>query len=233
MPDEKELLRRLTDLFRVTVKDGCGSLERLEVADYSLHRSESDPATADSLSFQDDIDMDHTSGCSLDKEMLPAPRPPYIRTALASSMSPAKRTLIPQRKHHKLLKDGSDSEAIDRVFTEGLKAYWNSPWASCSGGRSRWRNQYLVEFLQQRGIERSKKQVASHLQVLRNMWKGEPEYHLIAGADEAALDPDSSSSNSISSSSSLLSSLPTFVPSSPVSDSEDGGGPRSEGDGNM
>ncbi|KAF9260154.1 hypothetical protein L218DRAFT_1055133, partial [Marasmius fiardii PR-910] len=85
MPDEKELLRRLTDLFRVTVKDGCGSLERLEVADYSLHRSESDPATADSLSFQDDIDMDHTSGCSLDKEMLPAPRPPYIRTAGHSS----------------------------------------------------------------------------------------------------------------------------------------------------
>ncbi|KAF9264712.1 hypothetical protein L218DRAFT_1076184 [Marasmius fiardii PR-910] len=142
-------------------------------------------------------------------------------------MSPAKSTLTPQRKHRKLLKDGSGSEvwpeSIEHVFVEGLKAYWNSPWASCSGGRSRWRNQYLVEFLQQRGIERSKKQVASHLQVLRNMWKGEPEYHLVAGADEATLDPNhinsspsSSSSSSLPGSSSLPSSPPTSVHSSPI-----------------
>ncbi|KAG7092427.1 hypothetical protein E1B28_008783 [Marasmius oreades] len=140
-------------------------------------------------------------------------------------MSPAKSTLTPQRKHRKLLKDGSGSEvwpeSVEHVFVEGLKAYWNSPWASCSGGRSRWRNQFLVEYLQQKGIERSKKQVASHLQVLRNMWKGEPEYHLVAGADEAILDhtnnsPSSSSSSSLPGSSSLPSSPPTSVHSSPI-----------------
>ncbi|KAH0826110.1 hypothetical protein J3R83DRAFT_5892 [Lanmaoa asiatica] len=27
---------------------------------------------------------------------------------------------------------------------------------------------------QKNGVDRSKKQVASHIQVLRNMWKGEP-----------------------------------------------------------
>ena len=58
----------------------------------------------------------------------------------------------------------------------GLREYWDSPYAtySQSRGRSRWRNQYLVDYLQKHGIERSKKQVASHIQVLRNMWKGEP-----------------------------------------------------------
>ena len=56
----------------------------------------------------------------------------------------------------------------------GLQEYWESPWATFSRGRSRWRNQYLVDHLQKHGIDRSKKQVASHIQVLRNMWKGEP-----------------------------------------------------------
>ena len=32
----------------------------------------------------------------------------------------------------------------------------------------------LVEHLKKAGIDRSKKQVASHIQVLRNMWRGEP-----------------------------------------------------------
>jgi hypothetical protein len=56
----------------------------------------------------------------------------------------------------------------------GLRQYWESPWATFSSGRSRWRNAYLVEYLQKAGIQRTKKQVASHIQVLRNMLKGEP-----------------------------------------------------------
>lgn len=36
----------------------------------------------------------------------------------------------------------------------------------------------MVEYLQRAGIDRSKKQVASHIQVLRNMWKGEPGQYL-------------------------------------------------------
>lgn len=57
----------------------------------------------------------------------------------------------------------------------GLRKYWESPYAtsSQSRGRSRWRNQFLVDYLKSAGVERSKKQVASHIQVLRNMWKGE------------------------------------------------------------
>lgn len=65
------------------------------------------------------------------------------------------------------------------TFT-GLREYWDSPWAtySQSRGRSRWRNQFLVDYLQKAGINRTKKQVASHIQVLRNMWKGEPGAYL-------------------------------------------------------
>lgn len=100
-------------------------------------------------------------------------------------------SLTPQRKHRKLLKDGSSEvwpEEIERIFVQGLREYWESPWATYSRGRSRWRNQFLVEFLQRAGIDRSKKQVASHIQVLRNMWKGEQEYHLVAGGEELFLD---------------------------------------------
>lgn len=103
---------------------------------------------------------------------------------------PAK-SLTPQRKHRKLLKDGSSEvwpEDIERVFVQGLREYWESPWATFSRGRSRWRNQFLVDYLQRHGVERSKKQVASHIQVLRNMWKGEPEYRLVAGGDELFLE---------------------------------------------
>ncbi|KAF7363411.1 TEA domain-containing protein [Mycena sanguinolenta] len=100
------------------------------------------------------------------------------------------KTLTPQRKHRKLLKDGSGTpvwpESIEAVFVQGLREYWDSPWATYSRGRSRWRNQFLVDYLQSLGITRSKKQVASHIQVLRNMWKGEPEYHLVAGGEELA-----------------------------------------------
>ncbi|KAG1731915.1 hypothetical protein EDB19DRAFT_2006664, partial [Suillus lakei] len=100
-------------------------------------------------------------------------------------------TLTPQRKHRKLLKDGTSEvwpEEIERIFVQGLREYWESPWATYSRGRSRWRNQFLVEYLQRAGIDRSKKQVASHIQVLRNMWKGEQEYHLVAGGEELFLD---------------------------------------------
>ncbi|KAF8350738.1 hypothetical protein F5887DRAFT_315818 [Amanita rubescens] len=100
------------------------------------------------------------------------------------------KSLTPQRKHRKLLKDGSGievwPESVEKVFVEGLRKYWESPYAtsSQSRGRSRWRNQFLVDYLKSAGVERSKKQVASHIQVLRNMWKGEPEFHLVAGGDE-------------------------------------------------
>ncbi|TEB35877.1 hypothetical protein FA13DRAFT_1762129 [Coprinellus micaceus] len=99
-------------------------------------------------------------------------------------------SLTPQRKHRKLLKDGSGvevwPESIEKIFVQGLREYWQSPYAtySQSRGRSRWRNQFLVDYLMRHGIERTKKQVASHIQVLRNMWKGQPEFHLVAGGDE-------------------------------------------------
>ncbi|KAJ7774664.1 hypothetical protein DFH07DRAFT_107813 [Mycena maculata] len=103
------------------------------------------------------------------------------------------KTLTPQRKHRKLLKDGSGTavwpESVESVFVQGLREYWDSPWATYSRGRSRWRNQFLVDYLQNLGIVRSKKQVASHIQVLRNMWKGEPEYQLVAGGEELYPDP--------------------------------------------
>ncbi|RDB21337.1 hypothetical protein Hypma_011570 [Hypsizygus marmoreus] len=100
-------------------------------------------------------------------------------------------SLTPQRKHRKLLKDGSGTEvwpeSIESIFVQGLREYWDSPWAtySQSRGRSRWRNQFLVDYLQKAGITRTKKQVASHIQVLRNMWKGEPEFYLVAGGEES------------------------------------------------
>ncbi|KAJ7109341.1 hypothetical protein C8R44DRAFT_635071 [Mycena epipterygia] len=110
-----------------------------------------------------------------------------------STTPSSSKSLTPQRKHRKLLKDGSGTavwpEAIESLFVQGLREYWDSPWATYSRGRSRWRNQFLVDYLQNLGIVRSKKQVASHIQVLRNMWKGEPEYHLVAGGEELFQDP--------------------------------------------
>ncbi|KIK95891.1 hypothetical protein PAXRUDRAFT_826554 [Paxillus rubicundulus Ve08.2h10] len=117
-----------------------------------------------------------------------------MRSSRASSAydpDSSAKSLTPQRKHRKLLKDGSSEvwpEDIERIFVQGLREYWESPWATYSRGRSRWRNQFLVDYLQKNGIDRSKKQVASHIQVLRNMWKGEPEYHLVAGGEELFLD---------------------------------------------
>ncbi|KAF9069673.1 hypothetical protein BDP27DRAFT_683987 [Rhodocollybia butyracea] len=98
-----------------------------------------------------------------------------------------KSSLTPGRKHHKLLKDGSGvevwPESIERIFVDGLQAYAscaishnNHPSTFSEAGassRSRLRNAYLVQYLASHGIDRSRKQVASHLQVLKNMWKAE------------------------------------------------------------
>lgn len=103
------------------------------------------------------------------------------------SPSSDSKSLTPQRKHRKMLKDGTSEvwpESVEKIFVQGLRQYWDSPWATYSRGRSRWRNQFLVDFLASNGIQRTKKQVASHIQVLRNMWKGEPEYQLVAGGEE-------------------------------------------------
>ena len=57
---------------------------------------------------------------------------------------------LPQRRHRKMLKDGSSEvwpEDAERIFLDGLKLYWASPWANFSRGRSRWRNQFLVDHL--------------------------------------------------------------------------------------
>ncbi|KAI0302258.1 hypothetical protein BC826DRAFT_507356 [Russula brevipes] len=102
-------------------------------------------------------------------------------------VSPRTKNPHPQRKHRKMLKDGTSEvwpESVEKIFVDGLRQYWESPWATYSRGRSRWRNQFLVDYLKDAGIERSKKQVASHIQVLRNMWKGEKEYQLVAGGEE-------------------------------------------------
>jgi hypothetical protein len=126
--------------------------------------------------------------------MSPSPKPSR-GDARASPSPSSQRTLTPQRKHRKMLKDGTSEvwpEDVEKIFVNGavipsslgrliftcashsgLRQYWESPWATYSRGRSRWRNQFLVDYLKDAGIERSKKQVASHIQVLRNMWKGE------------------------------------------------------------
>ncbi|KAI0709108.1 hypothetical protein C8Q76DRAFT_799139 [Earliella scabrosa] len=112
-----------------------------------------------------------------------SPSPPRSAPATIDRMP---ENLTPARKHHKLLKDGSEvwSKEVEKIFVDGLRDYWGSPWATYSRGRSRWRNQFLVDHLHKHGIERTKKQVASHIQVLRNMWRGQPEFHLVAGGEE-------------------------------------------------
>lgn len=85
----------------------------------------------------------------------------------------------------------------------GLREYLESPYSTYQQpcDRSKWRNQFLVDYLSNQGIDRSKKQVASHIQVLRKMWIGEPrpslplslpstihlpfvEFHLVAGGND-------------------------------------------------
>ncbi|KAF4587098.1 hypothetical protein EYR40_011119 [Pleurotus pulmonarius] len=97
------------------------------------------------------------------------------------------KSLTPKRKHWKTV-GGAEvwPEHIEEVFVQGLIDYKNSPFAACPGGRSRYRNQFLVEHLAKAGIIRSRKQVASHVQVLRGMWKGTPEFYLLANGKEFA-----------------------------------------------
>jgi hypothetical protein len=149
--------------------------------------------------------------------------------------SPRKSDVTPQRKHHKMLKDGTSEvwpEDVEQLFIQGLffalsymntppiccilglREYWESPWATFSRGRSRWRNQFLVDYLQKSGIERSRKQVASHIQVLRNMWKGSAEFHLVAGGEELFSENGLLSHNS-------LSTRQTSMPASNRSSSHD------------
>ncbi|KZV72908.1 hypothetical protein PENSPDRAFT_546303, partial [Peniophora sp. CONT] len=94
-----------------------------------------------------------------------------------SHLSEPKQTLTPSRKHRKMLKNGQGEvwpEYIEEVFVEGLRAYWRSSSVSFQSGRSRERNDFIVKYLGEMKIERTKKQVASHIQVLRSMW-GKPE----------------------------------------------------------
>ncbi|KAJ7911218.1 hypothetical protein B0H13DRAFT_1567591, partial [Mycena leptocephala] len=91
------------------------------------------------------------------------------------------------RKYSRL-KDDADTavwpDSIEAILVQGLREYWDSPWAMYPRGRSRWRTQFLVDYLQNLGIVRSKKQLAAHILALRNMWKGEPEYHFVADGEE-------------------------------------------------
>ncbi|KAF4564946.1 TEC1 family protein [Pleurotus pulmonarius] len=105
---------------------------------------------------------------------------------------PKQKSLTPRRKHWKTGSNGMEvwPEHIEEVFVQGLREYRDSPLAAHSFGRSKFRNQILVEHLARAGITRSKKQVASHIQVLRSMWKGTPEFYLVSNNRELyALNP--------------------------------------------
>ncbi|KAJ3834607.1 hypothetical protein F5878DRAFT_644994 [Lentinula raphanica] len=153
----------------------------------------------------------------------------------------AKSALTPLRKHHKLLKDGSGNEVwpefVEKIFVDGLRAYAASTVSqnhaarisdAAVRGRSRLRNAYLVKYLVHYEIERTRKQVASHLQVLKNMWRAEGNYanfSLVVGSDSSSVSqtqPSNSentasrrpSSHSVSSTSSGSSKL-SFATASP------------------
>ncbi|KAJ3744637.1 hypothetical protein DFH05DRAFT_1070061 [Lentinula detonsa] len=160
----------------------------------------------------------------------------------STSQSTTKSAVTPLRKHHKLLKDGSGHEvwpeSVEQIFVDGLRAYTASTVSQSHAvrisdaavpGRSRLRNAYLVKYLAQYGIERTRKQVASHLQVLKNMWKADGNYSnycLVVGPDSLSL-PQTQPSNSegaiirrpslsfSSTSTSTTSSRPSFGMTSP------------------
>ncbi|KAJ3779351.1 hypothetical protein FB446DRAFT_796419, partial [Lentinula raphanica] len=104
--------------------------------------------------------------------------------------------LTPLRKHHKLLKDGSGNEVwpefVEKIFVDGkyrCRMSKTQPYAAVRG-RSRLRNAYLVKYLVHYEIERTRKQVASHLQVLKNMWRAEGNYanfSLVVGSDSSSV----------------------------------------------
>ncbi|KAJ3885258.1 hypothetical protein GG344DRAFT_82925 [Lentinula edodes] len=119
-----------------------------------------------------------------------------------SAQSTTRSALTPLRKHHKLLKDGTGNEvwpeSVEQIFVDGLRAYCASTISqnhtartldAAILGRSRLRNAFLVQHLAQYGIERSRKQVASHLQVLKNMWRADgnfSSYRLVSGSDSSS-----------------------------------------------
>ena len=51
----------------------------------------------------------------------PSSRPTSLDRDRSMSDSPLQKSLTPQRKHHKLLKDGSEvwSEEVEKVFVQG------------------------------------------------------------------------------------------------------------------
>ncbi|KAJ3814287.1 hypothetical protein F5876DRAFT_73118 [Lentinula aff. lateritia] len=118
------------------------------------------------------------------------------------AQSTTRSALTPLRKHHKLLKDGTGNEvwpeSVEQIFVDGLRAYYASTISqnhtartsdAAIPGRSRLRNAFLVQHLAQYGIERSRKQVASHLQVLKNMWRADgnlSNYRLVSGSDSSS-----------------------------------------------
>lgn len=87
------------------------------------------------------------------------------------------------RKHRKTSKDSGEqvwSDDVERIFIQGLKEYLERPLPMDKPrARSRGRNQFMVEYLESKGISRTKKQVASHVQVLRNAWRGQPDAYLL------------------------------------------------------
>ncbi|KIY50893.1 hypothetical protein FISHEDRAFT_71203 [Fistulina hepatica ATCC 64428] len=89
-------------------------------------------------------------------------------------------SLTPNRKHRKLLKDGSGGEVSE---TTGSRPGLPTLAVEVAGGIS-----FSSSICTRQELKgdpfRSKKQVASHIQVLRNMWKGEKEYQLVAAGDE-------------------------------------------------
>ncbi|KAH9025697.1 Ca-transporting ATPase [Lactarius deliciosus] len=70
--------------------------------------------------------------------MSPSPMPSR-RDARASSSPSGQKTLTPQRKHRKMLKDGNTSEvwpeSVEKIFVDGCRQYWESPWATYSRGQ--------------------------------------------------------------------------------------------------
>ncbi|KAF8188422.1 hypothetical protein BJ912DRAFT_926441 [Pholiota molesta] len=77
-------------------------------------------------------------------------------------------------------------------FHPGLREYWESPYAaySQSRGRSRWRNQFLVDYLHKQGIDRSKKQSQATSKCCAICGRAS-KFHLVAGGDELYPENDS------------------------------------------
>ncbi|KAJ7812270.1 hypothetical protein B0H13DRAFT_1583973, partial [Mycena leptocephala] len=82
------------------------------------------------------------------------------------------KTATPGRRYRKPLKDGSGPvwpQHIEIVFLRGLHAYQDTHTHYCGPSRQ---NQFLVHYLGSRGIVRTRKQVASHVQFLHKRVKG-------------------------------------------------------------